>query len=195
MASDKPAPNFSNFVSGVHLSVATRILRADFGAVVESVCLQLLTFGTQTLVEIAQATRLGTAQLRNALLILIQQNLVKVVPKPDKARPPRVDKRAAAAQAAAAQAAAADGLAKALPAAYEASLEEVFARRWVPCFIVHTRERLGDDCALLLQVRRKDASAVRTRRTPAPHATCSTRGARQAAARSGPQPQCGPQPQ
>ena len=69
-----------------HIRVATLILRADFGEAVEAVGLRLLTEGC-TLPELQRSTRLPTQQLKNALLALIQHNIVRRFGPPRLARP------------------------------------------------------------------------------------------------------------
>ena len=125
-----------------HCEAARQILLTDFGDLVAKVCIRLLTHGPATLAELARAvTDLTRAQLRNALLVLTQHNVVRfharaaVEAKTRKghevpARPPPVIR-------------------------YEASIDEIFARPLFPRMLIIVRERLGgeqeQDMWLLLQ--------------------------------------------
>lgn len=120
------------FTSDAHLSVAAHILRSDLGPVVQEVASRLLLHGAATLGEVIQGVSLPQVQVRNALLVLIQQNIVKCTARAIQGR------RAAE-----------------LPAAamYEAVLDEVLVRRWFPRMLMHVRERpeLGEDGELVLR--------------------------------------------
>lgn len=133
---DRPHADFSNYVTSTHVSVASRIITSDFGAVSESIITQLLLYGTQTLAELAHATSLPAPPLRNALLMLIQQNLVHATLKPSARKAGKGGKGEGG------------GMAR---VAYEARLDEVLARRWTPRLLVIVRERHGSEAALMLK--------------------------------------------
>ena len=118
------------FTSDAHLSVAAHILRSDLGPIVQEVASRLLLHGAATLGEVIQGVSLPQVQVRNALLVLIQQNIVKCTARAIQGR------RAAE-----------------LPAAvmYEAVLDEVLVRRWFPCRVVVVRV----DCSPCVQHKEK----------------------------------------
>ena len=58
-------------ITSAHLSVTKHILRTDFGAVVEKVCVHMLIHGAATLAEVARSIEgIMPSQLRNAVLVL-----------------------------------------------------------------------------------------------------------------------------
>jgi len=119
----------SLYVTQWHLSMAGHIMSNDFGRVVSAVCSRLLSHGATTLAELAKGVELPASQLRNALLVLVQHNIVKCISKPPGKlqvnREPSI--------------------------LYEASLDAVFLRRWYPRMLMWVRERYGSDEELVLQ--------------------------------------------
>lgn len=117
------------FCTRHHQELARHIVSASFGPIVSKVAGQLLSHGAASLAELGRETALPPSQLRNALLVLIQQNLVRSTPRyikvPGKPSPP--------------------------PAVqYEATLDEILVRPWFPRMVIHAREKLGADEELLL---------------------------------------------
>ena len=122
-----------SFCTRAHLELASQVVEASFGPIVAKVASRLLSFGPLSLVELGRDTRLPPAQLRNALLVLIQQNVVRSTARPA-AGPART--RGAAPPPPTVQ--------------YEASLDEILVRSWFPKMAIHTREKIGGDEELLL---------------------------------------------
>ena len=108
---------------------ASQILRADFGEVVEKVATRLLVHGPAGLKDLGRALQLPLAQLKNSLLVLIQQNIVECIPKVDNAKGVRDGKEVV----------------------YKALLEQVLVRPWFPRMLVTARELFGTDAVLLLE--------------------------------------------
>jgi transcription initiation factor IIE alpha subunit len=117
------------------LQLAHLILEADFGEVVASVGLRLLSHGAAHLSDLARALQLPKSQLRSSLLVLIQHNIVSCVARID--------------AAAAARKRPLDGAP--LVPQYEASINEVFVRPLFPRLLMLVRERLGGEEEMLLQ--------------------------------------------
>ena len=122
------------YCTQAHLDVAMHLLRSDFGPVVANVCGRLLSHGAANLSDLSRGLGLGLSQLRDALLVLLQQNLVKCVartaggPKGRRgdAPPPAI-------------------------AFYEAQIDEVLVRRWFPRMLLFVRERFNMDAEVVLQ--------------------------------------------
>jgi DNA-directed RNA polymerase III subunit RPC3 len=126
------------FAASAHFSTAANIIRDDFGPVVEKVCTHLLSHGTKTLPEVGRGVELSPSQVRNALLVLIQQNIVRSIARAAPGPPAGQHRRPGA---------------EAPPntVLYEASLDEILVRRWFPRMLLHVREHVGKDAELVLQ--------------------------------------------
>ena len=121
------------FATPEHLDVAADILRADFGEAAERTASHLLANGAATLRDVALALRLPLSHVKNALLVLLQHNVVRVADAPAAAQtgPSLLPGAARAA-----------GAARRAPSAsptYAASLDEALARRWLTRLSVAVR--------------------------------------------------------
>jgi len=138
-----------HFISEEHLSFAAHIVRSEFSPLMERLTTYMLTFGPTPLPELVRETGIaptlddgrpdpvGLALARNALLALMQQNIVSCP------IPPIVDTSYVARKRRE------SGYLP--PPVYAASLEEIFARLWFPRIVLTVRESLGDDEGLLIQ--------------------------------------------
>ena len=124
----------SPYCTQAHLNVAAHLLRSDFGPVVAAVCGRLLSHGAATLSDLSRSVGLGLPQVRNALLVLLQQNLVKCVAKT--AGGPKGRRE--------------DLLPPAITF-YQALIDEVLVRRWFPRMLLFVRERFNMDAEVVLQ--------------------------------------------
>jgi hypothetical protein len=115
---------------------AAQILRADFGPVVEKVGSQLLVHGPASLSELGRTLSLPPTLLKNALLVLIQQNIVQCEAR-GSASEGRASGRGHLVQ-------------------YEALLDQILVRPWFAQMLLHCnslfRESEGDAGLLLQQL-------------------------------------------
>ncbi|KAL1507209.1 hypothetical protein AB1Y20_008059 [Prymnesium parvum] len=110
---------------------AAHILRADFGEVVEKVASRLLTHGPAALSDLVRTLQLPQAHIKNALLVLTQQNIVESMPRTD-----------------------ADGsttITRGAHVLYKVLIDPVLFRPWFPRMLVLARELFGNDAVLLLE--------------------------------------------
>ena len=112
-----------------HLELATNVVESSFGPTVAKVASRLLSHGNQTMAELGAALpNLPLPQMRNILLVLIQQNIVSSGVR-------------------------ARGRGGASVTEYDAELDEILVRQWFPKILMHTREMFGaeSDEELLMQ--------------------------------------------
>ena len=138
-----------HFVSAEHLAFAAHIVRSEFSPLMERLTTYMLTFGPTALPELVRETGIaptrddgrpdpaGLALARNALLALMQQNIVScpVLPIVDTSYVARKRRESGYLP----------------PPVYAASLEEIFARLWFPRIVLKVRETYGEDEGLLIQ--------------------------------------------